>query len=64
MVETLAIDPRHRLILVRRDTVEYLLVIGNANLFLERIDPEASPQADPPHTDAPKEDPARPGSLR
>ena len=30
IVETIALDPRHRLVLVRRDDVEHLIVIGQA----------------------------------
>ncbi len=37
LIESLAIDPRHRLVLVRRDTVEYVLLIGNTNMVIERI---------------------------
>lgn len=45
------IDPRHRLVLVRRDTVEHLLLIGvNGMLVVERgITPPATETEEPAH---------------
>jgi len=38
LVETLSLDSRHRLVLVRRDGVEHLLLVGGASdLVVERI---------------------------
>ncbi len=37
LIESLPIDPRHRLILARRDNVEYVLLVGNTNLIIEQI---------------------------
>ena len=37
LIESLPIDPRHRLILARRDNVEYVLLVGNTNLVIEQI---------------------------
>lgn len=53
VVETLPVDPRRRLVLVRRDGVEHLLLIGGgSDLVLERLEapipsPPSSPAGDP-----------------
>lgn len=48
IVETLAVDPRRRLVLVRRDGVEHLLLIGGTtDLVVERGAP-GLPEPAPP----------------
>lgn len=62
IVETLTLDPRRRLVLVRRDGVEHLLMIGGTtDIVVERG--TASPAADQdaaPQNTAPQ-DTAQPG---
>jgi flagellar protein FliO/FliZ len=49
LVETIALDSRRRLVLVRRDNVEHLLMIGGAgDLVIERGIDTADPRAPVP----------------
>lgn len=46
LVETLPLGTRHRLILVRRDGREHLLLLGTTDLVVERdIAPEGTPES-------------------
>ena len=55
VVESLAVDARHRLVLVRRDRTEHLILIGGANTVTVETgipapdlpSPAASPEAKP-----------------
>jgi len=44
IVETLAVDPRRRLVLVRRDGVEHLLLVGGSTDLV--VDTSATPAGD------------------
>jgi flagellar protein FliO/FliZ len=52
MIESLPLDARHRLVLVRRDDVEHLIVIGQTGQVV--VEPAIRPVVQPP---APTEDP-------
>ena len=64
VVEVAAIDPKRRLVLVRRDHVEHLLLIGGGNdVVIETAIGQAAPAAIPPLAeDSPA--PGRPGATR
>lgn len=47
ITEILPIDPRHRLVLVRRDNVEHLILMSEGrHLLIESAIPPARPEAD------------------
>ena len=54
LVETLALDPKRRLILIRRDQVEHLVILAaDGGTVVERAIPVAAPVSPPPARDTP-----------
>ncbi len=73
LLETVVLDARRRVILIRRDEVEHLLLVGGpADLVIENgistayqmADPEDDDEALPPYEDAPSPPPAALDRLR
>lgn len=60
IIETMAVDPRRRLVLVRRDGVEHLLLIGGGNDVVVETG-LAPPEDAPPQPPAPAPAAAQPG---
>lgn len=56
IVEVLPLDARHKLVLLRRDQVEHLVLMGQGdNLMIERgvAAPSATPEPEPPRETSP-----------
>jgi flagellar protein FliO/FliZ len=47
VVESLALDPRHRLVLVRRDDREHLILLGTTEIVVENGIAPPSPSQEP-----------------
>lgn len=62
VIDSMAIDPRHRLVLVRRDNVEHLLLISkSADLVVESSIVRAAPAGNRPRpSQAPRQQPQQP----
>ena len=45
LIETTVIDPRHKVVLIRRDDVEHLLLLGPSSLLLETAQAPSSKAA-------------------
>ena len=48
LIDVAAIDPRHKVVLVRRDDVEHLLLLGPSSALQLETRPAAVPAGEPP----------------